>query len=79
MMYNQVNDTYNETNVRLSIVSDLLRDATFILPEGALWSGFTVEIYDGDKAVCAFSAQPVKKMIIAQHFREMPSKIVNPN
>ena len=72
------NEVTLESDVKLSIVSDLLRDATFILPEGALWSGFTVEIYDGDKSVCAFSAQPEKNMIIAQHFREMPCKTLNP-
>jgi hypothetical protein len=61
---------------KLSVLNDLLRDVTIILPEGALWSGFTVEVYDGENCIFTKSAQPQANMIQAKHFTEMMSQVI---
>ena len=61
---------------KLSVLGDLLRDVTIILPEGALWSGFTVEVFDGENCIFTKSAQPQANRIQAMHFTEMPSQVI---
>lgn len=61
---------------KLSVLNDLLRDVTIILPKGALWSGFTVEVFDGDDCIFTKSAQPQANIIQPMHFTEMMSQVI---
>ena len=61
---------------KLAVVGDLLRDVTFILPKGALWSGFTVDVYDGETCVFSKVAQPQVNFIQPMHYLEMPGQTI---
>ena len=67
-----------ESSAKLVVLSGLLRDVTFILPEGALKSGFTVEVFDGDERVLSkvASARPDINYIQAMHYLEMPALMI---
>ena len=51
------------------------RDYTFVLPEGVLANGFTVEIYDGETYLGGQGTQ-VSNPIVAQQFLIMPAIIL---
>ena len=61
---------------RLSVTYPNLMDVTFVLPEGALASGFTVDVYDGDELVWTRHAPAEINAIVAQQYREMPSMVL---
>ena len=65
-----------ESDSKLAVVGDLLRDVTFILPEGALWSGFTVEVFDGEECVFTKAAQPQANVIQAMNYTEMMGQVI---
>ena len=52
-------------------------DFTFILPEGALTNGFTVEVFYKDRSLGVFSREKKKNVIVAQQFRNMPVCTIN--
>ena len=55
-----------------TIPSDgLQRDFTFVLPEGTLADGFTVELYDGETFMGSFTTQNPVNVIDAQTFTNM--------
>ena len=56
---------------------DLPRDFTFVLPEGVLADGFTVEVYDGETLLGTFTTQNPQNVIVAQQFRNMYAKVLN--
>ena len=56
---------------------DLARDFTFVLPEGVLANGFTVEVYDGETLLGTFTTQNPQNVIVAQMFRNMYSVRLN--
>ena len=60
------------------LYSDLARDFTFVLPEGVLANGFTVEIYDGETLLGGATTQ-VSNPIVAQQFLIMPVVFLGEN
>jgi hypothetical protein len=55
-----------------TIIKGYAIDFTFVLPEGALWSGFDVELYNGDEFVESFEGQGNEvNSIVAEQFRAM--------
>jgi hypothetical protein len=56
----------------------LARDFTFVLPEGVLANGFTVEIYDGETCLGGATTQ-APNPIVAQQFLIMPTIILGGN
>ena len=56
---------------KLSVVDDQSRDFTFVLPEGVLANGFTVEVYDGETLLGTYTTQNPQNVIVAQTFRNM--------
>ena len=50
---------------------DLSRDFTFVLPEGTLANGFTVEVYDGETLLGSYTTQNADNVIVAQTFTNM--------
>ena len=74
---------YGESNVitlksttMLTITDNSDTDFTFILPEGALFGGFTVEVYDGETLLGQYTTTKVQNLIVAQTFREMPVQVL---
>ena len=65
-----------ESTSKIAVVGDLIRDVTFILPKGALWSGFTVDVYDGETCIFSKVAQPEVNIIQSMHYLEMPSQTI---
>ena len=62
---------------KLAVIGDLIRDVTFILPKDALWSGFTVDVYDGETCVFSKVAQPQANIIQPMHYTEMGTQTIN--
>ena len=58
------------------VSGDIAKDFTFILPEGTLANGFTVDVYDGESLLGSFSTDKVN-VIVAQEFTEMPVRILD--
>lgn len=56
---------------------DLARDFTFVLPEGVLANGFTVQVFDGEDLIGNFSTQDPQNVIVAQQFRTMYSRVLD--
>ena len=56
---------------------DLARDFTFVLPEGVLTQGFTVEVYDGQTLLGTFTTENPQNVIVAQQFRNMYAKTLD--
>lgn len=56
---------------KMTCYGDLARDFTFVLPEGVLAQGFTVEVYDGETLLGTFTTQNPQNVIVAQLFRTM--------
>ena len=61
---------------KLVVVGDLLRDVTVILPLGSLWSGFSVDVYDGETCIFSKVAQTLVNIIQAMNYTEMPCQII---
>ena len=55
----------------------LHRDFTFVLPEGTLANGFTVEVYDGATILGTFTTQDPNNVIVAKTFTNMYSKTLD--
>lgn len=62
---------------KMTCYGDLARDFTFVLPEGVLANGFTVEVYDGETQLGTFTTENPQNVIVAQQFRNMYAKILN--
>jgi len=94
MTYNCEGKNYqfvgNGNSITLNCASPVVLDenktlssCVFILPEGALWSGFTLTLYNGTNLVCqktapAFDpAQLYSNVIVAQTFTDMPMFEIN--
>ena len=65
-----------ESSSKLAVVGDLLRDVTFVLPAGSLWSGFTVEVFDGEECVFTKVAQPQANIIQPMNYTEMMGQVI---
>lgn len=58
----------------------MARDFTFVLPEGALASGFTIDVYNGDELLKSFEAPAVSNTIEAMKYTVMnPVSVGNEN
>ena len=68
------------TGTPVDLDFEMARDFTFVLPEGALWSGFTVEVKLNGEVLETYVAQPKpQNMIEAQKFTAMiPMSLPNP-
>jgi hypothetical protein len=62
---------------KITVTYPALMDVTFVLPEGALESGFTVLVYDGEELIWGRHAPAGVNTIVAQQFREMPSMVLD--
>ena len=66
-----------KSDSKIGVMNEMIRDATFILPEGRLTNGFNVKFYDGETLVGDFSTSKVN-VIVAQQFLEMPCVTLTP-
>ena len=57
----------------VDVIHNMARDFTFVLPEGALTNGFTIDVYLGDELLETYEAQAHDgaNAIVAEQFRTM--------